>query len=1495
MAQAPKKPSAPDKAKPAPGKKRPADARGTVRKHEGPVPVIGLGASAGGLQALSDFFKAMPDNTGLAFVVIHHADPDHKSLMAEILSKDTKMSVAFATDQSRIEPDHVYVIPPNHSLGVKDGALHLSAPVQRRGLRLPIDYFFRALASDQKQNAVGIILSGTGGDGTAGIRSIKENGGMVLVQDPKEAAHGGMPRSTIASGSVDHVLRVDKMPAAIIDYVAHPYISKGNKPHVLGTKARDSLAEITNLLKTYTDINFEFYKEGTLLRRIERRMALRHMENSIDYLALLKDSPDEAKKLCADLLISVTSFFRDGEAFDCLAKTVIPELVKKCAPGKPIRIWVPACATGEEAYSLAMLMIEKISGIRKDVKLQVFASDVDEHALAIARAGVYPDAIAADMSRERLNRFFIKEDHSYCITPELRNAVVFASQNILADAPFSKLDLISCRNLLIYLNADAQARIIKMFHFALNDEGVLFLGYSETATNYEAQFQPISKKYRLYKRVGMTGRGHFELPVSRPVISGAPVSANRAAMVGHGQKLADISQKILVEQYAPAAVLIDARMETLYFHGPIDEYLKVPTGEAKQGLWAMARQGLRTKLGSAIREALQTRHDVTISGVVTRKGQKTNVSIGAHPVVVDDETLVLVTFVDQPTAAERSAPHATMADTALQTHLEQELESTRLELQSTIRDYELSAEELKASNEEAMSMNEEFQSTNEELETSKEELQSLNEELTTLNTQLQQKVEDERSLLDDLNNVLSSSGIATLFLDRKLNIMRFTPAIRELFNVIANDVGRPFSDITGRTDDANLLPDARKVLNDLTPIDRDVQSEDGKWFIRRILPYRTQDGKIDGVVITFSDVTELKTLQQEARAAQLFSESIVDTIREPLLVLDKDFRIVRASHSYLTMFNTTSKEIQGKILFDVQSQQWDQPALRKLLEAILPEQQDVESYEIDMQVEGQKDLTLIMNARKIEDAINGHNLILLAAEDVTIRLQSQSALEEREARLSALLDASPEAIITIDDHGIVRGFSSSASSMLGYSADEVLGRNVSMLMSEPYHSKHDSYLSHYRETGEKQIIGTGRELNALHKNGTEVPMRLTVAEFWFDGRHHFTGMMHDLTEDMKSRNALQQAQKMEAIGQLTGGLAHDFNNLLTIITGNLELLEMNLGNFPKRDLLEEALEASDLGAKLTAQLLAFSRKQALKPETVPLNKLVMDIKSILSRTLGEQIRIKTDLSDDLYPTLTDPGQIEMAILNLAINARDAMSEGGTLTIMTRNVTLDKDYAATQVDVEPGPYVALSVTDSGCGMAPSVTQRVFEPFFTTKDVGAGSGLGLSMVYGFAKQSGGHVAIYSEEGQGTTVTLYLPPALQDCGDGGGYAQKGTPESGSETILVVEDDPSVRRLTVNRLEGLGYTVLAAKDGPAALELLRADNQIDLILSDIVMPGGLTGFDVANQALQINPDLKILLATGYASGWGAGHGQPGTDYPILRKPYGLSDLSSALRDLLK
>jgi two-component system, chemotaxis family, CheB/CheR fusion protein len=860
-------------------------------------PVVGVGASAGGLDACRKLVGAMPAGNGMAFILVQHLDPTHESMMVDLLAGHTALTVRQAADGMPIEREHLYVIPPGTYLAVANGDLHLSQPQARHGARLPFDFLLHSMAADCGAFAVCVILSGTGADGSLGLKAVKENGGLVVAQDPDEAGFDGMPRSAIATGAVDLVLPVAKIPEALVKYSRRIVTRSGHDGAVSGDKVPDRLAEIIDLLRTKTDHDFTLYKPGTLQRRIERRMAMVAIrtDDMNRYLEILRGDAGELDILAKDLLINVTSFFRDSKVFDFLAEKIVPDLVRNQAPGRPIRIWIAGCSTGEETYSLAMLFQERIAAEKRNVKLQVFASDVDPDAVARARDGLYPETIAADVSAERLARFFAKEDHSYRVSPELRAAVVFTIQDVLADPPFSRLDMVSCRNLLIYLRPEAQAKIVSMFHFALREGGVLLLGNSETIADLDSRFEAISKPERLYRHIGRARPGELHFSMSDGVRVPVRPAAGHAPL--HHAALAELCRRLVIEAYAPAAVLINRKYECLYFLGPTDRYLRLAPGHPTHDLLAMARNGLRTKLRSAIQQASRKNtRTVVAGGQVGPDGAAVSFNIDVRPILGDGDELLLICFVDEPKQAQRRDRPIPSADVARVAELEQELEATRMELQGAIRDLETSGEEQMAINEEALSVNEEFQSTNEELVTSKEELQSLNEELTALNSQLQETLERQRTTANDLQNVLYSTNVATLFLDTDLNIRLFTPATTSLFNVIPSDVGRPLADLNSLAADAALPADATTVLRTLAPIEREIEARSGAWYIRRILPYRAQDDAVEGVVITFVDISErrhtavaLKAAERQAQLATVaksrFLAAASHDLRQPLQTL----------------------------------------------------------------------------------------------------------------------------------------------------------------------------------------------------------------------------------------------------------------------------------------------------------------------------------------------------------------------------------------------------------------------------------------------------------------------------------------------------------------------------------------------------------------------------------------------------------------------------------
>ena len=859
--------------------------------------IVGIGASAGGLDACRKLVESLPARSGMAFILVQHLDPTHESMMVDLLASHTPMIVRQAADGMLLERDHLYVIPPGTYLSVDSVALQLSEPQARHGARLPFDFLLHSMAEEYGERAVGVILSGTAADGSLGLKAVKEKGGLVIAQDPDEAAHDGMPRNAILTGAVDLVLPAAKIPDALVKYDRRMALTRSQNSLRAQGAAKNWVPGIIDLLRIKTAHDFRLYKSGTLQRRIERRAAMAAIEtDDMDrYLKILHSDARELDLLAKDLLINVTSFFRDPKVFDFLAEKIVPDLVRSHAGDQPLRIWIAGCSTGEETYSLAMLFREQIGAAKRNIKLQVFASDVDPDAVARAREGLYPSAIEADVSAERLARFFTKEDQGYRVSPELRAVVVFTLQDVLADPPFSRLDLVSCRNLLIYLLPEAQAKVISLFHFALREGGLLLLGNSETVINADGRFEALSKPERIYRHIGRSRPGDLGFSLSTGDGLRVPARAGQDAAPSRQSALAELCRRLVMENYAPAAVLINDKHECLYYLGPTDRYLHVPSGHPTRDLLAMARYNIRIRLRSAIQRATQENLSTIVAcGRANHAASAFNIAV--HPVLSEGEHLLLVCFIDEPAHAQKRGRPATPQDASRVAELEQELDATRTDLLSAIRNLEISSEEQKAINEEALSVNEEYQSTNEELLTSKEELQSLNEELTALNSQLQETLERQRTTSNDLQNILYSTDVATLFLDTELNIRFFTPATKALFSVIPNDVGRPLADLSSLAADGALLADATTVLQALNPIEREIEARSGAWYIRRILPYRTQDNGVEGVVITFADITErrhtadaLETARREAQLANIaksrFLAAASHDLRQPLQAL----------------------------------------------------------------------------------------------------------------------------------------------------------------------------------------------------------------------------------------------------------------------------------------------------------------------------------------------------------------------------------------------------------------------------------------------------------------------------------------------------------------------------------------------------------------------------------------------------------------------------------
>jgi two-component system CheB/CheR fusion protein len=893
-------------------------------------PIVGIGASAGGLAAFEAFFSGMPAiaDPGMAFVLVQHLAPDHKSILTELIRRYTRMQVFEVEDGMMVQINCAYIIPPNRDMAFLNGTLQLLEPSVPRGHRRPIDFFFRSLAQDQRERAIGIVLSGTGSDGTLGVRAIKAEGGMVMAQHPATTEFDGMPRSAIDTGLVDYVLAPAEMPAQLIAYAAYAAGRSPGDTAAPAPQTENALKKTFILLRAQTSHDFSRYKPSTIYRRVKRRMAVHQIEAIEGYVRYLEQSPAEVDALFRDLLIGVTNFFRDPEAFQALEEHILPKLFASKPAGGTIRVWSPGCSTGEEAYSIAILLQERQEALKTSFKVQVFATDIDSRAIATARIGLYPASVAADLTPQRLARYFTAEPDgsAYRIHKSIRDLLVFSEQNVIKDPPFSKLDLISCRNLLIYLNAELQKKLIPLFHYALNPGGYLFLGTSETLGTSGDLFTALDRKSKLYQRKSdyygaqRAAQGRL-LPTMMAMDAALPPAAARTT--GPVKlSLRELTEQALLQQVAPASALVNEQGDILYLHGRTGMYLELAPGEAGiNNIVKMAREGLRRELTVALRKAVETRETVRAPNLrVTTNSHVTTVNLSIRPVAPSPAAtpaspLYLVILEDAPPVIHEPPPPAAAltasahgpepdADAHI-TALKQELRAKEEYLQTTNEELETSNEELKSSNEELQSVNEEMQSTNEELETSKEELQSLNEELSTINTELQTSVADLSRANNDMNNLLAGTGIGTVFVDHQLRILRFTPAVSAIINLILSDVGRPVAHVVSKLVGYDRLEaDTQAVLDTLVPKEVDVQTQAGAWYTMRILPYRTLDNVIEGAVITFVDITEVVRTREALRQANALQRLavVVRDAHDAITVQDLDGRILAWNPGAVRMY-----------------------------------------------------------------------------------------------------------------------------------------------------------------------------------------------------------------------------------------------------------------------------------------------------------------------------------------------------------------------------------------------------------------------------------------------------------------------------------------------------------------------------------------------------------------------------------------------------------------
>ena len=889
-------------------------------------PIIGIGASAGGLEALEQLLRNIPDNSGMAYVVIQHLDPTQKGMLPELLQRTSKMEVFQAKDRMKVQPNCVYVIPPNKSMSILKGALYLFEPAEVRGMRLPIDFFLRSLADDQKEYAVGIILSGMGSDGSLGIGAIKEKNGIVIVQEPITAKFDSMPRNAINSGFADVVAPPQEIYLKLTEFLNHVPTVKLDKD--AGENSKSALEKIIILLRTHTGNDFSLYKKNTVYRRIERRMSVHKIDEINSYVHFLQKNPKEVHILFKELMIGVTNFFRDPLVWEKLKEKVIPEKVSKHQTGTPIRAWVSGCSTGEEAYSLAIVFKEVIEQINPHggLILQIFATDLDNDAIETGRKGIFPINIESDISPKRLKRFFTKIDDGYRINTEIRESIVFAQHNIIMHPPFTNIDFISCRNLLIYLDSELQQKLLGLFYYSLNPDGILLLGNSETLGSQSHLFTPENSSLKIYKRVNS---------IQNPALFDFPSSFSRLKMTNNENIAKDkpivniqtLVDQLLLHQFSPASVLVNENGDILYISGRTGKYLEPAVGRANFNIFAMLRQGFQNDFAIAFRKVITKKETVILHKVkISTNGDSVIVNVNIHWINKPEALFgkILIIFTDIAKTVEEKTPSKRGKQSVAsvrEKELEEALQQAHEKMQTVLEDMQTSKEELKSANEELQSTNEELQSTNEELTTSKEEMQSLNEELQTVNAELQSKVNDYSRVNNDMKNLLNSTDIATLFLDKELNIRRYTNQATKIFKLIKSDIGRPLTDQVSQLVYPNLTEDALEVLRTLIFIEKQVPTKDGRWFSTRIMPYRTFDDRIDGLVITFINISESKQAEEKLSETDQLNQLLINLSTDVIIKLSTDWKILE--------FNSIAEEVFGIKRNDAVNQNY--------IELLLPE------------------------------------------------------------------------------------------------------------------------------------------------------------------------------------------------------------------------------------------------------------------------------------------------------------------------------------------------------------------------------------------------------------------------------------------------------------------------------------------------------------------------------------------------------------------------------
>ena len=1530
-----------------------------MTKKNNSLTVVGIGASAGGLEALRQTLPSLPDQEDIAYIIVQHMDPHHQSMLVSLLVSSTVMKVREAENNLIIQPNQIYITPSGFDITLEGEKLVLRKTEALIGPRPSIDRFMISLANQKGERAVGIILSGTGSDGAHGMKAIKAGGGITIAQKPETAKYEGMPKSAIRTGSIDLILPTESIGSELVSILHSPLLVSGASAIIV---APDDMGELLALLRKHTGYDLSGYKENTVQRRIKRRLAVHKLKDLKEYVAYANENPADLQALVKDIWISVTSFFRDRQAFDALEK-IIPGLVDKRADNQPIRVWVPGCASGEEAYSLAILFAEHFGETFGNTNLQFYATDVDADVVAQARKGVYPAASLENIDKNIIEKYFIQDNGSYRVIKSIRERIVFAKQDIINDPPFSRLDLIACRNLLIYFQASLQSRVLKMFHYVLKSGGVLFLGKSESVAQCANLFQPIAKKWRIFRREGITHK--IATPYQEKNLPGSEFGRS---LLNQNTKvelsLREIVNHAITNFFGPPAVLINNRLELIYVRGDASKYFQIGEGSTGLSVLDLVRPELRSVLRTSIHRA--QREHITVISKKNRahlpEGNRLYTNLHVHPLDFEGvpDGFLLVAF-EEEAAPGLNQQHESSDTESIHDQriieLEHELAAAYERLQTTVEELETSNEELQSLNEELQSANEELQSTNEELVTSNEELQATNEELSTVNQELQVKSAELAEANSDLENVFRRMNIPFIVIDKEMKVRRFTPSVDSLFNIMPGDQGQVITNLGTRV----TIPDFRQLLDNVLKNGKTTNhtiASETKIYEFKIYPYYEEDKTISGALLTFYDMTSVYQREQEFQALAENAPDIVarydlqlrhlylnktietytgrnkdefigktnrelgmpeklcqiweDEIRKPLStykqhIFEFDFpasdgtkhfesrvvpefstdgrvkslllvsRDITMQKLYLLELDDTLRSISDGF-FSLDSElrfTYFNEAAGKLLNRdpadvlcknifdAFPEAAGSvfeEQYRDAMELGQNRVFETFFEKEPYRNWYSVRvypkdNGISVYFQVITAQKQAENEIKHHKEMLQAIIDNAPVMITMFDEQTNVLMVNRAFEKNSGWTQDEI---NTVDIMEKCYPApEYRAEVLQYMQNATTEW----REIEMTTKAG------VAIDTIWSNVKlddNTQIGIGLDITDKKKIEDSLREKQKTESLGILAGGIAHDFNNILTVILGNAELAKGDLPeSSPIKYFLKAILQAGNRATELVQQILTFSRNQKVDKQALKSSPIIIEALKFIRSTLPTTVEINEDIGSDCGLILANETNIHQLIVNLCTNAIHAMEdEKGELSVKLAQVQLSQADLQGQSGFSAGPFVELSVEDSGCGMDKETMAQIFDPYFTTKEVGKGSGLGLAVVHGIVQSCGGFIQVKSNPGSGSQFQVYFPVIEAQSNDDIKKEKENLSTAPYiETILFVDDEEAIVNMNKQLLERYGYKVVGVTSSETALSIFRTSPQkFDLVITDQTMPR-LSGAGLAGKMLEIRSDIAIILCSGYST----------------------------------